>query len=79
MRNGKRRRKQRKQGSAPLLHISSSHLPQPLMITLFLVLSLRNGLISVYRAWMYQGWLTKWTPPKRAGKLSYRKKEIEGS
>lgn len=53
--------------------------PRPRLITLFLVLSLRNGLISVYRAWMYQGWLTKWTPPKRAGKLSYRKKEKEGS
>lgn len=57
----------------------ASHLHQPLLITLFLVLSLRNGLISVYRAWMYQGWLTKWTPPKRAGKLSYRKKEMEAS
>lgn len=41
------------------------------LLTRFLVLSLRNGLMSVYRAWMYQGWLTKWTPPKRAGKLSW--------
>lgn len=45
-----------------------------LSITRFLVLSLRNGLMSVYRAWMYQGWLTKWTPPKRAGKLSWGEK-----
>jgi len=58
---------------------ADSYPPWPRLITLFLVLSLRNGLISVYRAWMYQGWLTKWTPPKRAGKLSYRKKEKEGS
>ena len=76
------REKEGRKGSRQLLSYSgsaASYAPRPRLITLFLVLSLRNGLISVYRAWMYQGWLTKWTPPKRAGKLSYRKKEKEGS
>lgn len=41
-------------------------------LTLFLVLSLRKGRITVYRAWMYQGWFTKWIPPNLAGKLSWR-------
>lgn len=38
--------------------------------TLFRVFSFRNGRITVYKAWMYHGWLTKWIPPNRAGKLS---------
>lgn len=31
----------------------------------------------VYMAWMYQGWFTKWIPPKRAGKLSWGEKNAE--
>lgn len=31
--------------------------------------------MTVYRAWMYQGWFTKWIPPNLAGKLSCEKKQ----
>lgn len=75
--NKERRREKEREGiqrdweEGPV--IAPQHPPRWVFvcITRFLVLSLRNGLMSVYRAWMYQGWLTKWTPPKRAGKLSW--------
>lgn len=48
-------------------------------LTRFLVLSLRKGRMTVYRAWMYHGWFTKWMPPNLAGKLSWRDEEINNN
>lgn len=47
--------------------------------TLFRVFSFRKGRITVYRAWIYQGWLTKWIPPNLAGKLSWSNIKVEKS